>query len=166
MSTLTDRVSKPYPLNIIGPDDIPDTVPPEHPAPWREDEAGNGHSYLYDANNVLVAHVYIWDEAESKLFREKLGKINEGGTVTFYYQFYCNDCQRVFSVPVSKTVGEIPERHRSTYLVLLAEGRKLLWPLDDLSEEEVRKMERETVHCSNGDSHIIDFVWRTGANSD
>ena len=99
MSTLTEKVNQLYPLDLTGPKDLPDVVPPEHPAPWREEDAGNGHSYLYDANNVLVAHVYIWDEAESKLFYEKLGKINEGGTLTWYYQFCCNDCKQTFPSP-------------------------------------------------------------------
>ena len=63
---------------------------------------------------------------------------------TFYYQFYCNDCKKIFSIPVQKNEEEIPEKHRVRFLELLAEGKRLIWPFDESpSEEKVRKMERE-----------------------
>jgi hypothetical protein len=170
MSTLTEKANQPYPLDLIGPEGLPDVVPPEHPAPWREEEAGNGHSYLYDANNTLVAHACLWNEAESKLFNERLRKINESGMLTWYYQFYCNDCKQTFVVPVQKAVMEIPKEARtkflSSYISLLAQGKKLIWKFDDPSDEEVRTMERETVHCPNDYNHHIEFVWAAGASGD
>ena len=86
---------------------------------------------------------------------------------TFYYQFYCNDCKKIFSIPVQKNEEEIPEKHRVRFLELLAEGKRLIWPFDESpSEEKVRKMERETVHCPDGGRHLIQFVWKTGTGSD
>lgn len=168
MSTLTERVNQPDPHDLMRINDLPETAPPEHPAPWREEGRGNGHAHLYDANNVCVAHVQAWDEAEYKLLYEKLSKINEGCVIAFVYQFYCSDCCQGFSAAVPRAVNEIPELERSICLCVVAAhgGKKPIWPVGDPSEEEAHKMERETVHCPKGSDHHIEFVWKTGTNSD
>jgi hypothetical protein len=90
--------------------------------------------------------------------------VSEARTCTFYYLFYCDDCKETFSVPVEKAEEEIPERHRSRLLGLLAEGRELVWPFDEsLSEEDARKM---VVHCPNGEQHLVEFVWSSGVGDD
>jgi len=77
MSEVTNKVSQPYPTDMIQPKDLPDVAPPEHPTPWTEEDAFNGHVYLHDANGVIVAHVYIWDDAASKIYSAKLASINQ-----------------------------------------------------------------------------------------
>ena len=76
MSVLTERVAKPYPEDIIEPANLPDVSPEEHPTPWRIETAENNHIYLYDANNIKIAHVSCWDDEDDRTLEEKVRKIN------------------------------------------------------------------------------------------
>ena len=61
---------------MISPKDLPYAAPAGHPAPWSEDDAGNGHVHLRDANGILVAHVYVFDTTSAALYKRKLAGIN------------------------------------------------------------------------------------------
>lgn len=62
-------------MDLITPKELPDERPDDQPLPWRLIAAGNGHTYIYDANKVMIAHVYCWDENEDKLFKEALERL-------------------------------------------------------------------------------------------
>jgi hypothetical protein len=77
MSKMTRRANKPYPEDLISPNELPDDAPKEHPIPWVLGEGGNGHYYLCDAKGIYIAHVYVWDNEEHKVFLRKLRSINK-----------------------------------------------------------------------------------------
>jgi hypothetical protein len=75
MAHFTEYFGKSYPQDMCKVEELPDEAPPEYPAPWKPEDAGNDHVYLYDANGKCVAHLYIWKEDE-ELLEAKLKSIN------------------------------------------------------------------------------------------
>ena len=72
---MSEKAAKPYPEDLIEPKDLPDTLPAEHPTPWKIFSAGNGHFYIEDANNVTIAHVFCWEREDFQEFKNKINLI-------------------------------------------------------------------------------------------
>ncbi len=60
----------------IDPSELPDGPIEGYRAPWRVDDAGNGHFYLFDADSKPIFHVYCWDGKDIQKFIEKMRMIN------------------------------------------------------------------------------------------
>ena len=67
------------PVGQVDPKDLPDEAPEGYPAPWKTHGRGNGHFDVIAADGTYVAHVYLWDEKDGRIFKEKLRSVNGEG---------------------------------------------------------------------------------------
>ncbi|HVY73140.1 MAG TPA: hypothetical protein VG984_03820 [Candidatus Paceibacterota bacterium] len=82
---------------------------------------------------------------------------------TFYHECICSHCRKKYLLPVEKNLNAIPPDRLEQVVKNLEAGKKMLWPYNPASEEEVREFLKGK-KCPKGHPyHHENFVWATGA---
>ncbi len=72
---------------------------------------------------------------------------------TFYYMAHCVECLSRISIPIRRSINDVPEEHRKSVLARLESGEKFYWPIP-LAREEVRELMRGA-RCPHNQNHAV-----------